>query len=78
MEHGGNISVVVKRQYYHYRIIIIPVMRSKELKTGSNLAESSKEGYGSKGAVLQIIIIIIIIGYQHYRFKSRLLINLKI
>jgi hypothetical protein len=27
----------------------IIVVKSKEVKTGSNLAESSKEGYGSKG-----------------------------
>jgi hypothetical protein len=58
-------------------IIIIPLARYKELKTGSNWAVSSKEDYGSKRSVLQIIIIIII-GYQHYRFKSKLPITLKI
>jgi hypothetical protein len=31
------------------------VVTSKEVKTGSNLAELSKEGYGSKTAVLMII-----------------------
>jgi hypothetical protein len=30
-------------------------MKSKEVKPGSNLAESSKEGYGSKMAVLSVL-----------------------
>jgi hypothetical protein len=34
-------------------------MKSEEVKTGYNLAESSKEGYGSKRAVLPMIIIMI-------------------
>jgi hypothetical protein len=34
----------------------IIVTNSKEVKTGCNLAESSKEGYGSKRAVLPMII----------------------
>jgi hypothetical protein len=33
------------------------VPKSKEVKTGCNLAESSKEGYGSKRAVLPMMII---------------------
>jgi hypothetical protein len=33
------------------------VARSKEGKTGCNLAESSKEGYGSKGALLPMVMI---------------------
>jgi hypothetical protein len=32
------------------------VAKSKEMKTGCNLAESSKEGYGSKRAVLPMMI----------------------
>jgi hypothetical protein len=32
----------------------ITVARSKEVKTGRNLAESSKEGYGSKTAVFSV------------------------
>jgi hypothetical protein len=31
------------------------VMKPKEVKTGLNLAESSKEGYGSKRAVLPLM-----------------------
>jgi hypothetical protein len=31
----------------------IIVAKSKEVKTGCNLAESSKEGYGSKGLFCQ-------------------------
>jgi hypothetical protein len=30
-------------------------VKSKEVKTGSNLAESSKEGYGSKRDVLPMM-----------------------
>jgi hypothetical protein len=37
------------------------VMKFKEAKTGCKLAESSKKGFGSKRAVLSMIIIIIII-----------------
>jgi hypothetical protein len=33
----------------------ITVAKSKEVKTRSNLAESSKEGYGLKSAVLPIM-----------------------
>jgi hypothetical protein len=33
----------------------IIVAKSREVKTGSNLVESSKEGYGSKGAVLPMM-----------------------
>jgi hypothetical protein len=33
-------------------------MKSKEVETGSNLAESSKEGYGSKKAVLPVMMAI--------------------
>jgi hypothetical protein len=39
----------------------LTVAKSKKVKTGSNLAESSKEACGSKRVVLPIIIIIIII-----------------
>jgi hypothetical protein len=34
--------------------------KSKEVKTESSVAESSKEGYGSKGAVLPMITMMII------------------
>jgi hypothetical protein len=37
----------------------ITVAKSKEVKTGSNLAESSKEGYGSKRAVLPMMMMMI-------------------
>jgi hypothetical protein len=33
----------------------IIVTKSKEVKTGCNLAESSKKGYGSKRAVLPVM-----------------------
>jgi hypothetical protein len=33
----------------------ITVAESKEVKTGPNLTESSKEGCGSKGAVLPVL-----------------------
>jgi hypothetical protein len=33
----------------------IIVAKSKEVKTGSNITESSKKGYGSKSAVLMIM-----------------------
>jgi hypothetical protein len=33
----------------------IIVARFKQMKTGCNLAEFSKEGYGSKGAVLPLM-----------------------
>jgi hypothetical protein len=33
------------------------VAKSNELKTGSNLAESSKEGYGSKGLFFPMMMI---------------------
>jgi hypothetical protein len=36
----------------------IIVMKLKEVETGSNLAESAKEGYGSKGAVLPVMTVI--------------------
>jgi hypothetical protein len=35
----------------------ISIAKSKEVKTGSNLAGSSKEGYGSKSAVLPMMMI---------------------
>jgi hypothetical protein len=35
----------------------IIVAKSKEVKTGSNLAESSREGYGSRSAVLPMMMI---------------------
>jgi hypothetical protein len=35
---------------------IITVAKSKEMKTGSNLAECSKECYGSKRAVLPMLV----------------------
>jgi hypothetical protein len=38
----------------------IIVAKSKEVKTGCNLAESSKEGYGSKRAVLLMILMMVI------------------
>jgi hypothetical protein len=41
-------------------------MKSKEVKTGCNLAESSKEGYGSKRAVLLMIIMLIIRSEKNY------------
>jgi hypothetical protein len=31
-------------------------MKFKEVKTGSNLAESSKEGFGSKSALLPMVV----------------------
>jgi hypothetical protein len=37
----------------------ITVAKTKEVKTESNLAESSKEGYGSKGAVLPMMTMMI-------------------
>jgi hypothetical protein len=40
--------------------------KTKEVKTGSNLAESSKEGYGSKTAVLTTTVMINLRGH----FKS--------
>jgi hypothetical protein len=36
----------------------IIVAKSKKVKTGCNLAESSKEGYGSKRAVLAMVMVI--------------------
>jgi hypothetical protein len=42
----------------------IIVAKSKEVKTGSNLSESSKEGYGSKTAVLPEVVMMWI-WYQH-------------
>jgi hypothetical protein len=39
------------------------VAKSKEVKTGCNLAESSKEGCGSKRTVLQIMMTIMIFKY---------------
>jgi hypothetical protein len=36
----------------------IIIMESKEVETGCNLEESSKEGYGSKRAVLPMIMMI--------------------
>jgi spore maturation protein SpmB len=41
----------------------ITVAKSRQVKTGSNLAESSKEGYGSKRAVLPMVMMMIVI-YQ--------------
>jgi hypothetical protein len=35
------------------------VAKSKEVKSGCNLAESSKKGYGSKGAVSPMIMVLI-------------------
>jgi hypothetical protein len=35
----------------------ITVAKSRELKTGSNVTESSKEGYGSQGAVLPVLML---------------------
>jgi hypothetical protein len=40
----------------------IVVAKSKELKNRSNLAESSKEGYGSKRAVLPVTKMMMMIG----------------
>jgi hypothetical protein len=36
----------------------IIVAKSKEVKTRSNLAESSKEGYGSTSAVLPMMVVV--------------------
>jgi hypothetical protein len=36
------------------------VAKSKEVKTRSNLAESPKEGYGSKRAVLPVMMVMMI------------------
>jgi hypothetical protein len=36
----------------------IPVEKSKEAKAGCNLVESPKEGYGSKRAILPMMMII--------------------
>jgi hypothetical protein len=38
----------------------ITVAKSKEVKTGYNLAESSKKGYGSKRAVLPLMMMIML------------------
>jgi hypothetical protein len=38
----------------------IIIAESEEMKTGSNLAEFSKEGYDSKRAVLPIMMIIVL------------------
>jgi hypothetical protein len=38
----------------------ITVAKSKEVKTRCNLAESSKEGYGSKRAVLLLLLMMIV------------------
>jgi hypothetical protein len=46
------------------------------VKTGCNLAESSKEAYGSKRAVLSIIIIIIIIEQYEFDVLNKILIFL--
>jgi hypothetical protein len=37
----------------------ITVAKSKEVKTGFNLAETSKEGYGSRRAVLPMMMLMI-------------------
>jgi hypothetical protein len=37
------------------------VAKSKEVKTGSNLAESYKEGYGSKRAVLPVVMVVVVV-----------------
>jgi hypothetical protein len=39
----------------------IIVSKSKEVKTGSNLAESSKEGYVSRSAVLPMMMMMMVI-----------------
>jgi hypothetical protein len=39
------------------------VARSKKVKTGSNLAESSKEGNGSKRAILPMMMMTVVLFY---------------
>jgi hypothetical protein len=40
------------------------ITKSKEVKTGYNLAEFSKEGYGSKGAILPMMMMMITYKYS--------------
>jgi hypothetical protein len=44
----------------------IIVAKSKEVKTGCNLAESSKEGYGSKRAVLPMMMMMNCVKYEYF------------
>jgi hypothetical protein len=44
----------------------ITVAKSKEVKTGSNLAESSKEGYGSKRVVLPMMMMMMMNSIKHH------------
>lgn len=40
---------------------IITIMKSEKVKTGCNLAASSKEGYGSKVAVLSMMMMVVVV-----------------
>jgi hypothetical protein len=42
-----------------------PVAKSKEVKTGYKLAESSKVGHGSKMALLMMMMMIVVFYCQH-------------
>jgi hypothetical protein len=48
---GGGLDARVTTLLYKKRV----VEKSKEVKTGSNLTESSKECYGTKSAVLPLM-----------------------
>jgi hypothetical protein len=48
----------------------IIVAKSKEVKTGYSLAESSKEGYGSKWAVLPMMMIMMIMYSLHCKLGT--------
>jgi hypothetical protein len=47
----------------------IIVAKSKEVKTGSNLAESSKGGYGSKSAVLPMMVMMMMMMMNEERVR---------
>jgi hypothetical protein len=47
---------------------IITIVKSEEVKTGCNLAASSKEGYGSKRAVLPMMVVVLYMT-QKWAFK---------
>jgi hypothetical protein len=40
------------------------IAKSKEVKTGLNLAASSKKGYGSKSALLSVMIVMMMMMYK--------------
>jgi hypothetical protein len=53
---SSRLGVGRKADNYALKYIIA---KSRKVKTGCNLAESSKEGYGSKRAVLPVIMMMI-------------------